>query len=84
MEIDNQFVLWILIAVFMLNLLLFAGITPKLIFMNPLGLNLPCYEFTGEDNVLVSRVYVDQSIIQGYEGENYIPRSASINERLGN
>ena len=31
---------------------------------------------------VTERVHVDKNIIEGYEGEDYIPRSVSINERL--
>ena len=36
-----------------------------------------------ENKIKVSKyVTVDKSIIEGYEGQDYIPRSASINQRL--
>ena len=33
---------------------------------------------------VTDRVHVDKNIIDGYEGEDYIPRSSGINERLRN
>ena len=70
----------------LISVILLAVIVGCMYYIDSLDNDSPIYslEDTEDAETGLGRVTVDESIIQGYEGEDYIPRSAGINERLMN